>query len=89
VECGAVGSCQEYVQDVVSEQLCCLVLLLPRPRSPMNGDGASIKVLPVINFVIGTSEEASTPEEHAEIMRQATNLATQQCSSFPNPVPRC
>ena len=44
--------------------------LLTRELKSMNGDGASIKVLPVINFVVGSSEEADTPEAYAEIMRQ-------------------
>ena len=44
--------------------------LLTHELKSMNGEGASIKILPVINFVVGTSEEAESPEQYAEIMRQ-------------------
>ena len=32
----------------------------------MNGDGASMKVVPVISFVVGDAGEASTREDYAE-----------------------
>ena len=42
--------------------------LLARELTSMNGDGASMKVLPVISFVIGGAGEADTREEYAEIL---------------------
>ena len=40
----------------------------------MNGDGASMKVVPVISFVVGDSGEASTREDDAENSLSTDNM---------------